>query len=41
MEWLLLPITLLCGGIGLALVFHGFNIVTIHKHYHVKKEGEN
>lgn len=28
-------------GFLFALPMHGFNFVTIHKHYHVKKEDEN
>ncbi|MDQ0168735.1 hypothetical protein [Paenibacillus tundrae] len=29
---------ILAGGISLSLCVHGFNVVTIHKHYHRKDD---
>jgi hypothetical protein len=39
MEWLAFPLTVFAFFVGIAFCANGFNLVTIHKHYH-KKGGD-
>jgi hypothetical protein len=37
-PFLALPALVISFGIAIALAFHGFNVITIHKHYHRKDD---
>lgn len=41
MEHLVVPLTVFAFFFGLACLFNGFNVVTIHKHYHNKGDRDD
>lgn len=38
MEYIAIPLTVLCMLVGAAFLHHGWPNITINRHYHIKKE---